>query len=440
MTTPVVPVTAGTPVDDVPADGAVLGKISYRIPITYAVLAVFALLGLVGTLIRREGVWSQTTEFQSRYGDQWFTIPNFSVPSLLTVIVLTVLVISAAGYAYLVTAARRTVPVWLHIVVGLAFVLAFLTWAGAGKTSVIPVTSLLAGALALSVPLIFGAMSGIVCERSGVINIAIEGQLLFGAFAAAVVASLATQPYLGLVAAPIAGAMVGGLLAWFAVKYQVNQIIIGVVLNTLVLGLTSFFFSTLLADNRETWNARQPLGVIEIPLLSQIPIIGPVLFRQSILVYLMYAAVIILQIMLFRSRWGLRTRAVGEHPKAADTVGIQVNKRRVWNTILGGAIAGLGGAFFTVGSGLAFGREMSAGNGFIALAAMILGKWNPTGALIAALLFGFSKNLGNVLGTIGSPMPSQLLAMLPYVITIFAVAGLVGRVRAPASNGVPYTK
>src|SRR5699024_2013733 len=124
------------------------------------------------------------------------------------------------------------------------------------------------------------------CERSGVINIAIEGQLLFGAFAAAVIASLATQPYLGLVAAPIAGAMVGGLLAWFAVAYKVDQLIVGVVLNTLILGLTSFFFSTLLADNRDTWNARQPLGVIEIPLLSQIPIIGPVLFRQSILVYL----------------------------------------------------------------------------------------------------------------------------------------------------------
>ncbi|NLG21338.1 MAG: ABC transporter permease [Actinomycetales bacterium] len=440
MSTPIVPVTAGTPVDDVPASGAVLGKISYRIPITYAVLAGAALLGLVGTMIGREGAWSQTTEFQSRYGDQWFTIPNFSVPSLLTVILLTVALLAAAVYGYLLTSGRKAVPVWLHIVVGVAFVLAFLTWAGAGKSAVIPVTSLLAGALALSVPLIFGAMSGIVCERSGIINIAIEGQLLFGAFAAAVVASLATAPYLGLVAAPIAGALIGALLAWFAVSYHVNQIIIGVVLNTLVLGLTSFFFSTLLADNSATWNARQPLGVIEIPLLSQIPIVGPVLFRQTILVYLMYATVILLQIMLFRSRWGLRTRAVGEHPKAADTVGIHVNKRRVWNTILGGAIAGLGGAFFTIGSGLAFGREMSAGNGFIALAAMILGKWNPTGALVAALLFGFSKNLGNVLSTIGSPMPSQILLMLPYVITIFAVAGLVGRVRAPAAEGIPYTK
>jgi simple sugar transport system permease protein len=175
-------------------------------------------------------------------------------------------------------------------------------------------------------------------------------------------------------------------------------------------------------------------------VLSEIPVVGPVLFRQTLLVYVMYVLVIVLQVMLFRSRWGLRTRAVGEHPKAADTVGIKVNTRRVCNVVLGGAIAGLGGAFFTLGSGLAFGREMSAGQGYIALAAMILGRWSPRGAVLAALLFGFSKNLGNVLSTIGSTVPSELLLMLPYLITIFAVAGFVGRVRPPAANGVPYVK
>ncbi|MGB5935391.1 MAG: ABC transporter permease, partial [Ornithinimicrobium sp.] len=197
---------------------------------------------------------------------------------------------------------------------------------------------------------------------------------------------------------------------------------------------------TVLADDKPNWNSPVPLRVIDIPLLSDIPVIGPVLFEQTILVYLMYALVIVLQFMLFRSRWGLRTRAVGEHPKAADTVGLKVNVRRVWNVILGGAIAGLGGAFFTVGSGLAFGREMSAGQGYIALAAMILGKWSPKGAVLAALLFGFSKNLGNVISTIGSSVPSEALLMLPYVITILAVAGFVGRVRPPAAEGTPYTK
>ena len=201
-----------------------------------------------------------------------------------------------------------------------------------------------------------------------------------------------------------------------------------------------FLFSTLMSDNKALWNTRMPLPRLPIPVLSEIPVVGPVLFNQTILVYLVYVLVAVLQFMLFRSRWGLRTRAVGEHPKAADTVGIKVNTRRVLNVILGGAVAGLGGAFLTVGSGLAFGREMSAGQGYIALAAMILGKWNPKLAVLAALLFGFSKNLGNVLSTIGSGVPSELLLMLPYLITIFAVAGFVGRVRPPAANGTPYTK
>lgn len=431
MTAPTAPATAGSAVDDTP----VASRIGYRTPIAYA-LAALAVLVLFA--LRTPGGVQTTFQFAS--GSGWLTIPNWAVPSLLAAWLLTVLLLAATAYAFLLTRQRRAVPAWLHTVAGLAFVLAFLVWVGAGLTRVIPVTSLLAGALALSVPLIFGAMSGIVCERSGVINIAIEGQLLFGAFAAAVIASRLASPYVGLVAAPIAGAMVGALLAWFAVRYQVNQIIVGVVLNTLVIGLTGFFFSTVLSADAGAWNARQPLGKIDIPVLSEIPVVGPVLFRQTLLVYVMYVLVIVLQVMLFRSRWGLRTRAVGEHPKAADTVGIKVNTRRVCNVVLGGAIAGLGGAFFTLGSGLAFGREMSAGQGYIALAAMILGRWSPRGAVLAALLFGFSKNLGNVLSTIGSTVPSELLLMLPYLITIFAVAGFVGRVRPPAASGVPYVK
>src|SRR5699024_9373404 len=256
------------------------------------------------------------------------------------------------------------------------------------------------GGLALAVPLVFGALSGVMCERTGVINIAIEGQLLAGAFMAAVGASIVGNPYIGVLAAPIAGAMVGVLLVFFSVKDWVDQLIVGVVLNVLVLGLTTFFFSTVLSDNLEL-NQRFRLPALPIPLLSDIPIIGPVLFNQNILVYLMYGAIGMLQIFLFHSRWGLRVRSVGEHPKAADTVGINVIRTRWVNPIMGGALAGLGGAFFTVGSGLAFGRDMSAGNGFIALAAMILGRWNPLGAMAAALLFGLSRNLANMLSAMG---------------------------------------
>ncbi|MFH5822195.1 ABC transporter permease [Georgenia sp. AZ-5] len=414
---------------------AVLAPISWKWPVIYGVLALAALAFF--TLLPQGG---RETTFQVSRQTDLVAIPNFSVPSTGTNWVLSIVMVALVALVTWLTMNRRKVPVWVPVVFGVCFVLAFLVWSGAGGESLIPLTTLLQGALALSVPLVFGALAGVLCERSGVVNIAIEGQLLGGAFLAAVVASLTSRAYLGMVAAPIAGALVGALLSFFAVRYWVDQIIVGVVLNVLVIGVTSFLFSTLLTENAETLNARQGLPRLPVPLLSEIPVIGPVLFNQNLLVYLMYAAVVVLQIFLFRSRWGLRVRAVGEHPKAADTVGIKVNRTRVRNTILGGAVAGLGGAFFTVGSGLAFGKEMSAGNGYIALAAMILGKWNPTGALAAALLFGFSKNLANLLGTIGAPIPSDILLMLPYVVTIFAVAGFVGRVRAPAAENIPYIK
>jgi ABC-type uncharacterized transport system permease subunit len=409
-------------------------RVGYRVPAMYSVAAVLGILFALRTPV------DGRTGFRLSSGSSLLTIPVVEVPALGSIIVLAAGMAAAAGYALLLSRRRQVIPAGLHMAVGVTFVVSFLVWVGAGRASVIPVTSLLAGALALSVPLIFGAMAGVVCERSGVINIAIEGQLLFGAFVAAVVASQFVSGYAGLLAAPVAGAAVGSLLAWFAVTFRVNQIIVGVVLNTLVIGLTGFLFSTVMADDKANWNSPPQLGRIDIPLLSDIPVLGPVLFEQTILVYLMYALVVALQLMLFRSRWGLRTRAVGEHPKAADTVGIRVNARRIGNVIAGGAIAGLGGAFFTVGSGLAFGREMSAGQGYIALAAMILGKWSPKGAVLAALLFGFSKNLGNVISTIGSGVPSEALLMLPYLITILAVAGFVGRVRPPAAVGQPYTK
>jgi simple sugar transport system permease protein len=320
-------------------------------------------------------------------------------------------------------------------------VIAFLTWAAAGaSTHVIPLAGLLAGALSLSVPLIFGSLSGVISERVGVINIAIEGQLLAGAFTSAIVASATGNPYLGLLAAAVAGVLVSFVLAAFAIKYFVDQVIVGVVLNVLVVGFTSFLFSQVLAPNAADLNSPPRFERINIPILSDIPIIGPTFFRQTIIVYLMYIAVIAVYIGLFHTKWGLRLRSVGEHPQAADTVGINVPRTRFWNVSLAGAIAGLGGAFFTLGSVGAFNKEMTAGAGFIALAAVIFGQWDPIKATLAALLFGFASNLQNTLGVIGSPVPSEFLLMLPYVITIFAVAGLVGKVRGPAAAGKPYIK
>src|SRR5699024_2364942 len=219
--------------------------------------------------------------------------------------------------------------------------------------------------------------------------------------------------------------------------YRVDQIVVGVVVNVLVIGLTSYLFSTVLSENPQAFNSPPPLPSWRIPILADIPVVGAALFDQTIIVYLMYVAVFVLQFMLFRSRWGLRVRSVGEHPQAADTVGIAPNRVRYGNVVLGGAVAGFGGASF-LSAGLAFTQEVSAGRGYIALAAMILGRWSPRGALAAAVFFGFTDALNRLLRNIGSPVDYELMAMLPYLATIFAVAGLVGRVRPPAWNGKAY--
>jgi len=208
----------------------------------------------------------------------------------------------------------------------------------------------------------------------------------------------------------------------------------------LVTGLTSFLFTQVLSSNTPLLNNPPRFERLPIPVLSQIPVIGPTLFNQTIIVYSMYLAVALVFFGLFKTKWGLRLRAVGEHPTAADTVGIKVNPTRFWNVSLAGAIAGFGGAFFTLGLVGAFNKEMTAGAGFIALAAVIFGRWDPIRATLAALLFGFATNLQNVLGIIGSPVPSEFMLMLPYVVTIVAVAGVVGMVRGPAAAGKPYIK
>jgi ABC-type uncharacterized transport system permease subunit len=319
-----------------------------------------------------------------------------------------------------------------------ALLMSFITWVASGKF--IPFTGLLQGALLLAVPLIFGSMSGLICERSGVINIAIEGQLLASAFVSGVVASLTHKTIWGLIAAPIAGATIAFLLATFAIKFSVDQVILGFVLNVLVIGLTDFLYKKLLVPYQETWNTAPTFGHIELPILSKIPILGPIFFSQSIVVYLMFAIVATITFALFKTKWGLRTRAIGEHPTAADTVGIDVNRLRFRNVIIAGLVAGVGGAYYTVGSVGAFGKEMTAGAGFIALAALIFGKWSPIGAVFAALLFGFADNLQSTLTIIGVSIPSEFMLMVPYIATIIAVTGLVGRVRAPAADGVPYLR
>lgn len=409
--------------------------VSWKAPIAFAVVTVLA--ALLFLLAPHDG---EATFRISVAGDP-VQLPEIVLDATVTAWVCLILLTVITVVSALMIRARRKVPIWLMAVFAVVFVAGFLTWAVAGATTnVMPLAGLLAGALSLSVPLIFGSLSGVISERVGVVNIAIEGQLLAGAFTSAVVASATGNAYVGLIAAAVSGVLVSFVLAAFSIKYFVDQVIVGVVLNVLVVGFTSFLFSQVLAPNAAALNSPPRFERINIPILADIPLIGPALFRQTIIVYLMYIAVAAVYFGLFHTKWGLRLRAVGEHPQAADTVGINVPRTRFWNVSLAGAIAGLGGAFFTLGAVGAFGKEMTAGAGFIALAAVIFGQWDPIKATLAALLFGFAQSLQGQLGVIGSPVPSEFMLMLPYVVTIVAVAGFVGKVRGPAAAGKPYIK
>lgn len=415
-----------------PLSGPVAPRASRKAAVMFAVLT----LGLALILVFAAQPGDST--FRLATGSDFVQLPAITVPSTLTAWVLVVVcgLLSAAAFA--LRARGRRTPLWLVALFAVAWLVGFLTWAAAGAT--IPVVGLLAGAIALAVPLVFGALGGVLGERAGVVNIAIDGQLLAGAFAAALVASLTGVTWAGLAGAMLAGTLVALILGLFAISYYVEQVIVGVVLNVLVIGTTSFLFTQVLASDPERFNSPPPFSRIAIPVLADLPLVGPIFFRQTVIVYLLYITVPLVAWALYRTTWGLRVRAVGEHPKAADTVGIKVNRTRYRTILIAGAVAGAGGAFYTLVSVPQFNREMTGGAGYIALAAVIFGKWDPIRATLAALLFGFATNLQGVLSVIGSPVPSQFMLMLPYVVTIFAVAGLVGRSRPPAADGIPYRK
>ena len=400
--------------------------------ITMAILLVIFTLIFYVTSSRVEPV-----VYSFYLGDEWKLISEWKVGSKSGVMIFLIFALIGVIISFIQFKNNKKITLG-SLIFGFGSIMAFLSWAAAGKF--IPLTGLLQAAVLLAVPLIFGSMAGLLCEKSGVINISIEGQLLFAAFVSAVVASLSQNLIWGLISAPIAGALVSWILAYFSIRFQVDQVILGFVINVLVLGLTNFFYTVLLVPYESTWNAAGSFSAIPIPVLSKIPIIGPILFNQTIIVYLMYLIVTVIQIALFKSKWGLRTRAVGELPIAADSVGIDVNKLRFRNVLIAGAVAGVGGAVFTIGAVGVFSQSMTAGAGFIALACLIFGKWSPKGALIAALFFGFTNSLQSNLSIAGVPIPSEFMLMIPYIATIIAVSGLIGRVRAPAADGIPYLR
>jgi ABC-type uncharacterized transport system permease subunit len=318
-----------------------------------------------------------------------------------------------------------------------AATVAFLCWAAAGKT--INLSGLATATVTGALPLLLGALAGVLCERSGVINVAIEGQFLLGAFCASVAAGLAGV-WVGLIAGSLAGGLVSLILAVFAIRYLADQLIVGVVLNLVVLGLTGFLFSRVVVPNQDTLGAPPVFPTWQIPGLVDLPVVGPALFGQNAILYLAVAILLAIHVGLGRTRWGLRTLAVGESPEAADSAGISVARVRYANVVAGGLVAGIAGVYLTIGSVGAFGPNISSGKGFIALAALIFGRWQPLPAMLAALLFGFADAVQSSLSIVGTPIPTELLLTFPYLVTILAVAGLVGHVRPPAADGKPFVR
>lgn len=407
-------------------------RVGFKSPIVMGALALVVLyfFGIAGR--------SGQTIFELTRKQDLIQLPAFEIASAQLGVVSGVSMLLVAVASLLLSLRNSKTPIWLVSIYGLLGVTALLGWLAADNT--VPVVFIAGTALVLAVPIMLGAMAGVMSERSGITNIAIEGQLLTGAFMAAVVSSITDNFALGIFAAMFTAALMSMVLAVFAIKFLAQQIIVGVVLNVLVIGITNFLYQQWLTEDGENVNFPGTLDIIKIPFLSDIPVLGPVLFENRITVFAALLIVPVLWFVLFKTKLGLRARAVGEHPLAADTVGINVSRTRFWWVTIGGAIAGLGGAALTVGNAGAFGREMSGGFGFIALAVVILGRWHPISAALAALLFGFSIILRVWANQVSPGIPTDFITMVPYIVTIIAVVGFVGQSRPPKSLAIPYVK
>ncbi|MBN1315194.1 MAG: ABC transporter permease [Anaerolineales bacterium] len=293
---------------------------------------------------------------------------------------------------------------------------------------------LLAQTLRMATPIALAAIGGAISERSGVINLGLEGMMLMGAFFGVWGSFITGNPWIGIIWAVVAGALTALVLAYWSIRLHSDQIVVGVAVNLFALGITTSMMQILWGSKARSPSVNN-LSIWEIPVLSDLPVIGPILGRQTPFVYIMLALLFITWLVLFRTPFGLRVRAAGEHPLSVTTAGVKVQRLRYICVIFSGAMAGLGGAYLSLGQLSVFGRGMSAGRGFIAIAAYVFGHWNPIGAFGASLVFGFFEAVQMLLQ--GKGIPNQFIQMIPYLATILALAG-VGRARPPASVGVPY--
>ncbi len=365
---------------------------------------------------------------------------TLTVPTRLSCLILG-LILVALGAEVVVRRPERGVMARFGVA-GIFFLFTLILWTGRtlgpSQVSSINFTAILIGSSGVAMVLVYGSLSGVMCERAGVVNIAIEGQYIGGALVGTVLASTTHSFIIAAIGGAAIGAGLGWILAFLALRYMSDQIIVGVVIVTMMAGLSSYLNLQVLSPYPQ-YNLGNLAPPLAIPLLSKIPILGPVFFNQSGFFYAMMLLVALVSFGLFKTRWGLRVRAVGEHPKAAASVGINVVRVRYINVVLGGAIAGVGGVAFMAVQGQ-FQPGYTSGLGYIALAGMIFGRWRPSGAVVASVLFGISVYLAENLQTYQIPVPTEILQMFPFLITIAVVSGLIGRVRPPAADGLPYQR
>ena len=399
--------------------------------VSYLALAAF----IVFILPRATTGLKSTFALTSYRGGVTIKAPDLVVPTASSLSALGALV--ALAGAWQLARGFKRVNLVLVLVVGVG-ITAFLVWATRAKS--LNLTGMLVSSLVRATPIALAALSGIYSERSGVVNIGIEGMMLVGAFTSVVLASVSDSLLVGVLGGILGGVILAVLHGVLSIRYKVDQVVSGTGIIILALGLTSYLQRAVLNLYPELNQPGPAIRALPIPVLWKTPVIGPLLFNQSPVIYTLFVLLAVTHVLLYNTRWGLRVRAVGEHPRAADTLGINVFKTRYVSVLISGAIAGLSGAYMSIGAAGRFNEGMTAGKGFLGLAAMIFGNWNPAGAFLGALIFGFFDSWQEKLAILQVGIPIDLLGMAPYLATMIVLAGVVGRARAPAADGQPYEK
>ncbi len=400
-------------------------------------IGIIALMAAAGMILLASGTQGQQSTFvlESQRAGITIPAPDVIVPTYLSLVLLGV-ISGVAGFWQVFKGFKK--GDWVVILVAALAVMAFLIWASRGKS--LNLTGMLVSSLVRATPIALAALSGLYSERSGVVNIGIEGMMLVGSFVSVVFASVSGNMLIGVITGVLAGVLLAALHAVLSIKYRVDQIVSGAGIIILALGVTSYLQRSVLNLYPDLNQPGPAIAAFPLPLLWRIPVLGPVVFNLSPIIYTLFALLIITQILMNYTRWGLRVRSVGEHPKAADTLGINVFRIRYISVLLSGAIAGLSGAYMSIGAAGRFNEGMSAGKGFLGLAAMIFGNWNPFGAFAGSLIFGFFDSWQEKLSLLQVGVPVDLLGMAPYIATMIVLAGFIGRSRMPAADGQPYKK